>query len=47
MNLTAAFYALSISRVIDRQAQETMGFHEGWGQSLGRLETLVTQGMPD
>jgi len=31
----------------DRQAHEAMGFHEGWGQSLDRLETLVTQGMPD
>ena len=31
----------------DRQAHEAMGFHEGWGQSLERLETLVTQGMPD
>ena len=30
-----------------RQAHEAMGFHEGWGQSLDRLETLVTQGMPD
>jgi hypothetical protein len=24
-----------------------MGFHDGWGQSLDRLVTLVTQGMPD
>lgn len=31
----------------DRQAHEAMGFHDGWGQSLDRLETLVTQGMPD
>lgn len=31
----------------DRQAHEAMGFHEGWGQSLDRLEALVTQGMPD
>ncbi len=45
MNLTAAPYALSISRAIDRQAHDAMGFPEGWGQ--GRLETLVTQGMPD
>ncbi|SFW72829.1 hypothetical protein [Pseudomonas sp. NFACC04-2] len=45
MNFTAASYALSISRVIDRQAQEAMGLQEGWGQ--GRLETLLIQGMPD
>jgi uncharacterized protein YndB with AHSA1/START domain len=31
----------------DRQAHEAMGFHDGWGQSLDRLEALVTQGMPD
>ncbi|SFP19093.1 Uncharacterized conserved protein YndB, AHSA1/START domain [Pseudomonas sp. NFPP07] len=31
----------------DRQAHEAMGFHEGWGQSLDRLESLVTRGMPD
>ena len=31
----------------DRQAHEAMGFHEGWGQSLERLVTLVTKGMPD
>jgi uncharacterized protein YndB with AHSA1/START domain len=31
----------------DRQAHEAMGFHDGWGQSLDRLETLVTDGMPD
>jgi len=31
----------------DRQAHEAMGFHEGWGQSLDRLEALVTRGMPD
>ncbi|WP_413794369.1 MULTISPECIES: SRPBCC family protein [unclassified Pseudomonas] len=31
----------------DRQAHEAMGFHEGWGESLDRLEALVTQGMPD
>ncbi|MBO1541590.1 SRPBCC family protein [Pseudomonas sp. OA65] len=31
----------------DRQAHEAMGFHDGWGESLDRLETLVTQGMPD
>ena len=31
----------------DRQAHEGMGFHEGWGQSLDRLEALVTSGMPD
>ncbi|MGX1173462.1 uncharacterized protein YndB with AHSA1/START domain [Pseudomonas sp. R151218B TE3479] len=47
MNPTTASYALSISRVIDRQAHQAMGFHEGWGQGLGRLETLLIQGMPD
>ncbi|SCX72159.1 Uncharacterized conserved protein YndB, AHSA1/START domain [Pseudomonas sp. NFACC32-1] len=31
----------------DRQAHEAMGFHEGWGQSLDRLEALVTQGLSD
>ncbi|TWC06569.1 activator of Hsp90 ATPase-like protein [Pseudomonas sp. SJZ085] len=31
----------------ERQAHEAMGFHDGWGQSLGRLDALVTQGMPD
>ena len=31
----------------DKQAHEAMGFHDGWGQSLERLVTLVTQGMPD
>ena len=31
----------------DRQAHEAMGFHDGWGQSLDRLVTLVTEGMPD
>ena len=31
----------------DRQAHEAMGFHEGWGQSLDRLVTLVTEGMTD
>lgn len=31
----------------DQKAHEAMGFHEGWGQSLDRLVTLVTQGMPD
>jgi uncharacterized protein YndB with AHSA1/START domain len=31
----------------DRQAHEAMGFHVGWGQSLDRLVTLVTDGMPD
>ncbi|SDA86145.1 hypothetical protein SAMN03159443_03812 [Pseudomonas sp. NFACC15-1] len=43
MNLTAAPCALSINRVIDRQAHDP----EGWGQGLDRLETLVAQGMPD
>jgi uncharacterized protein YndB with AHSA1/START domain len=31
----------------DRQAHDAMGFHDGCGQSLDRLETLVTDGMPD
>ena len=31
----------------DRQAHEAMGFNEGWGQSLDRLVTLVTEGMTD
>jgi uncharacterized protein YndB with AHSA1/START domain len=31
----------------DHKAHEDMGFHDGWGQSLDRLETLVTEGMPD
>jgi len=31
----------------DKQAHEAMGFHDGWGQSLDRLVTLVTQGMRD
>ena len=31
----------------DRQAHEAMGFHDGWGQSLDRLVTLVTTDMPD
>nr|WP_242483008.1 SRPBCC domain-containing protein [Pseudomonas sp. TH10] len=31
----------------DRQAHESMGFHDGWGQSLDRLVKLVTEGMPD
>jgi uncharacterized protein YndB with AHSA1/START domain len=31
----------------DRQAHEAMGFHDGWGQSLDRLVTLVTEGMRD
>lgn len=31
----------------ERQAHEAMGFHDGWGQSLDRLEALVTQGTPD
>lgn len=34
-------------RAEDKQAHETMGFHDGWGQSLDRLVTLVTQGMRD
>ena len=29
----------------DKLAHEAMGFHQGWGQSLDRLEALVTQGM--
>lgn len=31
----------------DRQAHENMGFHDGWGQSLDRLISLVTEKMPD
>jgi uncharacterized protein YndB with AHSA1/START domain len=31
----------------DKQAHEAMGFHQGWGESLDRLVTLVTTGMPD
>jgi uncharacterized protein YndB with AHSA1/START domain len=30
-----------------KQAHEAMGFHEGWGQSLDRLVTLVTEGLRD
>ena len=28
----------------DKKAHEAMGFHDGWGQSLDRLGTLVTEG---
>lgn len=31
----------------DRLAHENMGFHEGWGQSLDRLVSLVTEKMVD
>lgn len=31
----------------DKKAHEAMGFHDGWGQSLDRLVTLVTEGMRD
>jgi uncharacterized protein YndB with AHSA1/START domain len=30
-----------------RQAHEAMELHDGWRQSLDRLEASVTQGMPD
>lgn len=30
----------------DRQAHEAMGFHDGWGQSLDRMVTLI-EGLPD
>ena len=56
MNHRTASHALSQTRYTaraphwseeDRQAHEAMGFHEGWGESLDRLEALVTRGMPD
>jgi uncharacterized protein YndB with AHSA1/START domain len=56
MNLTTASHALTQTRYTaralhwseeDRQTHEAMGFHEGWGESLDRLEALVTRGMPD
>lgn len=30
--------------VEDKQAHETMGFHEGWGKCADQLEALVTRG---
>jgi uncharacterized protein YndB with AHSA1/START domain len=30
--------------VEDKEAHETMGFHEGWGRCADKLEALVTQG---
>lgn len=30
--------------VEDKEAHETMGFHEGWGRCADQLEALVTQG---
>lgn len=56
MNHTTASHALSQTRYTaralhwseeDRQAHEAMGFHEGRGESLDRLEALVIRGMPD
>ena len=31
----------------DKQAHEAMGFHQGWGESLDRLVSLVTQSLCD
>ena len=50
-----AEFELSISRVIDAPrsrvfrawTEPAMGFHDGWGQRLDRLVTLVTEGMRD
>ena len=47
MNLKPALFELSISRAIDAPCQKIFRAWTEPAESLYRLETLVTQGMPD